>query len=70
MTSYEWDSHKAKWCERCKHNTRRGGGGCPAFAIMERMPGDVATNILFRLGKCSQYEKKPERPKRAKQAKK
>lgn len=39
-------------------------GGCPAFAIMERMPDDVATNILFRLGKCSQYEKKPERPKK------
>ena len=27
MTNYEWDAHKAKWCERCKHNTRRGGGG-------------------------------------------
>lgn len=26
MTNYEWDSHKAKWCERCKHNTRRGEG--------------------------------------------
>ena len=26
MTNYEWDAHKAKWCERCKHNTRRGGG--------------------------------------------
>ncbi len=69
MTSYEWDSHKAKWCERCKHNNRRGEG-CPALAIMERIPDDAAVNRLFRLGKCSQYEKKPERPKRAKQAKK
>lgn len=67
MTNYEWDSHKAKWCERCKHNTRRGGG-CPAFAIMERMPDDVATNILFMLGKCSQYEVKPKRPKKQKAA--
>lgn len=44
------------------------GGGCPAFAIMERMPDDVATNILFRRGKCSQYEVKPKRPKKQKAA--
>lgn len=43
-------------------------GGCPAFAIMERMPDDIATNILFRLGKCSQYEVKPKRPKKQKAA--
>lgn len=69
MTSYEWDSHKAKWCDRCKYKSERGGG-CPAFALMERIPDDAMVNRLFRLGKCSQYEKKPERPKRAKQAKK
>lgn len=65
MTNQEFSKHKDQWCERCRFNTRRGGG-CPILGIMIANPNDVVAMRLFRTGKCIQWEQKPERQKRGK----
>ena len=62
MKRFEWVAHRQTWCERCRHMKPRLG--CPVFDYMEKNSEDVVANRLFeRLGRCSQFEKKPERQK-------
>lgn len=70
MTPYEFASHDSEWCNRCRHNGR-GTRACPIRAIMLKHPDDYAANRLsHRLKRCVQFEKKPERPKKAKEGRK
>lgn len=69
MMLADFVTHEGQWCARCRHDGR-GSKACPVRAIMRKNPDDYACMHLFRTGKCSEFEQKPKRPKKAKEAKK
>jgi hypothetical protein len=64
MTSSEWKRHKEAYCEGCKYNTKRKQ--CPAISWMDLDPNDVLCTQFIRGEHCTQWEPRPERPKKAK----
>ena len=63
LTREEWLSHKARWCEQCTYLKPRLG--CPIRDAMDKDVNDIlATQIMQRLHRCSQFKKK-EKPKKA-----
>ena len=64
MTSEEFDRHDREYCESCKYNRPRRS--CMIRNYMLKDPSDQMLAPVFRrLGRCSQYEIRPE-PKRKK----
>jgi len=57
MNPRAWDSHKTKWCARCRHDRPRKP--CPALAILDKDPEDPVCNKLFRDGRCTQFGERP-----------
>ena len=65
MKRFEWIAHNERWCSACKHLRPRLG--CPIQELMEKDPEDfMANQIMARLGRCSQFEKKdpPKKPEK------
>lgn len=64
MTSSEWQRHKETHCAVCRWNSKRNP--CPAIKWMDLDPNDEPCTRFIRGERCTQWEPRPKRPRKAK----